>query len=231
MTKAKAKESSGKIAWGRYLLVFFIAAWMFILGILVGRRQAPVYFDTLALQKELIALRDTALKKEREAVEKAIRGEGRKPPLDFYEALKKDEPDTAVQTQAAEASTTGMHTRAHAAESLQPPHKPRSAIMAKQATIKDKTKGGKRPSMTPVAAATTDNLTIQVASLKDATAAGQMVALLKEEGYPAYLSRIVIPDQGLWFRVQVGSYKGREQAAADMDRLTRDHQKPILVER
>ena len=60
MTKAKAKESSGKIAWGRYLLIFFIAAWMFILGILVGRRQAPVYFDTLALQEELAALRDAA---------------------------------------------------------------------------------------------------------------------------------------------------------------------------
>jgi hypothetical protein len=50
-------------------------------------------------------------------------------------------------------------------------------------------------------------------------------------GYPAYLSRIVIPDKGLWFRVRVGSYKNREQAAADMARLARDQKNPILVKK
>lgn len=229
MTKAKATKPEKRIAWGRYLLVFFVAAWMFALGLLVGRGTAPIHFDTQALQKELADLRDAMLQKERVAVEKALRGEDHKAALEFYEALKKDGPDTAVQIMAAEASDNGTPGRANAPEPLQPPHKPRSAIMAKQTAVKGRPKGQTRPSATPSAMATTGNLTIQVASLKDATAAGKMVADLKKKGYSAHLSRIVIPDQGLWFRVQVGSYQTRGQAAADIERLTRDRKKVILV--
>ena len=96
MTKGKATESKHRIAWGLYLLVFFVAAWMFVLGVLVGRGTAPVHFDTRALQKELAALRDAMIRKERQAVEKAVRGEDDKASLEFYEALKTDEPDTRV---------------------------------------------------------------------------------------------------------------------------------------
>ena len=83
MTKGKATASKRRIAWGRYLLVFFVAAWMFVLGVLVGRGTAPVHFDTQALQEELAALRDAMMKKEREAVEKAIRGKMKKRPWNF----------------------------------------------------------------------------------------------------------------------------------------------------
>jgi DedD protein len=92
-------------------------------------------------------------------------------------------------------------------------------------TVKD------APPATPAAMTATGNLTIQVASLKDPTAAQRIVANLKKDGYAAYLSRIVIPDKGLWFRVRVGSYKGREQAAADMARLARELRNPILVKK
>jgi cell division protein FtsN len=215
VTKGKSTESKRRIAWGPYLLVFFVAAWMFVLGVLVGRGTAPVHFDTQALQKELVALRDGMLKKERVALEKAIGGEDKKVPLEFYEALKKDEPDTAVQLPPAPAPKGG------------PPHKPRSAMMAKKTKVSGKPTVG----TTPPAAATTGSLTIQVASMKDATAAERIVANLKKDGYPAYLSRIVIADKGLWFRVRVGSYKDRHQAAADMDRLARAQRKPILVKK
>jgi cell division septation protein DedD len=65
--------------------------------------------------------------------------------------------------------------------------------------------------------------------MKDGTAAERIVANLKKEGYPAYLSRKVIPGKGLWFRVRVGHYESREQSAADMNRLKRSQKKPILV--
>jgi hypothetical protein len=100
VTECKDSVPKRPIAWGRYLLVFFVAAWMFILGVLVGRGTAPVQFDTQALQKELAALRDAMMKKERDALEKAIRGEDKKAPLEFYEALKKDDPDTTVELPA-----------------------------------------------------------------------------------------------------------------------------------
>ncbi|WP_319406299.1 SPOR domain-containing protein [uncultured Desulfosarcina sp.] len=227
MTEGKATALKRRIAWGRYLLVFFVAAWMFVLGVLVGRGTAPVNFDTQALQKELAALRDAMMKKERDAVEKAIRGEDEKAPLEFYEALKKDGPDITVQIPAPEVSTTEPSPQAETVESLQPPHKSRTAVMAKKSTAADTPTVG----TTPAAAETPGNLTIQVASLKDGAAAERIVANLKKDGYPAYLSRIVIPDKGLWFRVRVGRYTDREQATADMDRLTRGQRKPILVKK
>ncbi len=229
MTEGTATESKRRIAWGRYLLVFFIAAWMFVLGVLVGRGTAPVQFDTQALQKELAALRDAMLKKEREAVEKAVRGEDEKAPLEFYEALKKDGPDTAVQLPLNPALTAGPPPRKDTVESAPPPHKLRAALMAKKATVLAQPTVANTPSTASETAQASGNLTIQVASLKDPAAAERIVANLKKEGYSAYLSRIVIADQGLWFRVRVGSYRDREQAAADLDRLRREQKKPILV--
>ena len=231
MTKGKATASKRRIAWGRYLLVFFVAAWMFVLGVLVGRGTAPVHFDTQALQEELAALRDAMMKKEREAVEKAIRGEDEKAPLEFYEALKKDGLDTAVQIPVPEASTAEPPSRAETVGSMQPPHKSRTVTMAKKPKVPEKPTVGKAPSSASAAAETTAKLTIQVASMKDGAAAERVVANLKKDGYPAYLSRIVIPDKGLWFRVRVGRYQDRDQAAADMKRLTREQKKPILVKK
>jgi DedD protein len=231
VTKGKATASNRRIAWGRYLLVFFVAAWMFVLGVLVGRGTAPVHFDTRALQKELAALRDAMMKKEREAVEKAIRGEDEKAPLEFYEALKKDELDTAVQLPSSDVSTAERSMRTKTAETVQLPHKLRTVIMAKKLKKPDRPTAKATPATPPVAIEAVGQLTIQVASLKDGAAAERIVANLKKDGYPAYLKRVVIPDQGLWFRVRVGRYKNREQAAADMNRLARSQKKPILVEK
>jgi len=231
VTTGKATVSKRRIAWGRYLLLFFVAAWMFFLGVLVGRGTAPVHFDTRALQKELSGLRDAMMKKEREAVARAIRGEDRKAPLAFYEELKKDGMDTGVQIPAPQASTGGPPAPSEAAGVVKTPHKSRTAIMAKRAVTPVGSASGSVASTTPAPNPATGDMTIQVASLKDGTAAGRIVAALKREGYPAYLSRIVIPGKGLWFRVRVGSYKGRKQAATDMDRLTRAQKKPILVKK
>jgi cell division septation protein DedD len=233
MTEGNATKSNGRIAWGRYLLLFCVAAWMFILGILVGRGSAPVHFDTQALQKELAALRDGMLKKEREAVEKAIRGEDEKAPLEFYEALKKDGPDTTIQFRDTPGAESGSASRAGAHQPSKPSHKSRAAVMAKKRSVAVKPAAQAAPPKTrstPTVVPQKGKLTIQVAALKDAEAAERIVANLKKDGYPAYLSRIVIAGKGLWFRVRVGSYPDDKQAAADMARLTRDRKNPILVD-
>jgi cell division septation protein DedD len=228
VAKTKATDSHRRITWGRYLLVLFVAAWMFILGVLVGRGTAPVHFDTQALQKELAALRDTMMKKEREAVEKAIRGEDAKAPLEFYEALKKNGPDTTVHIPVDDAFTTRRSNGKASAKEMKPPHKSRPTIKVKKSPVRLTPKLSDRLPPNDLKAG---SLTIQVASMKDSTAAQRIVANLKKEGYPAYLSRFHIIDQGTWFRVRVGSYKDREQAATVMKRLTRDQKKPILVKK
>lgn len=229
MAEGKASESKRRIAWGRYLLLFFVAAWMFVLGLLVGRGTAPLEIDTQALQKELTALRDAMLKKQREAVEKAIRGDNDKDPLDFYEALKKDGPDTTVQIPAATAAAAAYSKEAEPVRN--PPHKSRSVGMTKKDVAAHQPASMGALAANQKATPVEGRLTIQIASLKDAAAAEQIVAKLKKDGYPAYLSSVVVPDQGTWFRVRIGSYENREAAAADMDRLVGDRQKPILMHR
>lgn len=231
MKEGNGTEPKRRVAWGRYLLVFFVAAWMFVLGVLVGRGTAPVHFDTRALQKELAAMRDAMMKKDREVLEKAIRGEDQKAPLEFYEALKKDGPDTAMPIGVAKTTPKVAAKPEGSPKVFKIKHKSRSAVMAKKNTSTAPKKVADPPSAAPAAVANSGNLTLQVAALKDATAAGRIVANLKKDGYSAYLSRIVIPEKGLWFRVRVGSYSGREQAAADMARLVRDQRTPILVKK
>lgn len=229
MTKAKATETKQSIAWGRYLLVFFVAVWMFVLGILVGRGTAPVTFDTRALQQELADLRNAMMQKEQEAVEKAIRGEGEQAPLEFYEALKTEESDTAVVMPVPHAApTVPSPDPSDIAEEKKSPHKKRAALMPKQGTVA-KSPTSVKPWKEQVPPTATGKLTIQVASMKDGAAAERIVANLKKEGYPAFLARSVIPGKGLWFRVRVGSYTSREQAAADIERLTREGEKTMLV--
>lgn len=222
MTQAKTTPSNGRIAWGRYLLLFFVAAWMFILGILVGRGTAPMQFDTQALQKELAALRDSMVKKERDAVEKAIRGEDEKAALGFYEALKKDRADTRVQAR--------MQSEPRPRPSTPTPHKTRAALMPKKKPAAVKPAARKASGKSSPAPARKGKLTIQVAALKDAEAAQRIVANLKKDGYPAYLSRQVIAGKGLWFRVRVGRYTDDKQADRDMARLKRARKTPMLVE-
>lgn len=228
MTKGKATESKRRIAWGRYLLICFVAAWMFVLGVLVGRGTAPVHFDTQALQKELAGLRDAMMQKEREAVEKAMRGEDEQAPLEFYEALKSDAPDTAVDILAAPVAKDDAGVPATSVETKARHRKTRATIMAKKARVPVKA-ATVSPPLPRVPVPVQGQLTIQLASMKDGTAAERFVESLKKDGYPAYLSRIVIPDKGLWFRVRVGSYINREQAAPDLERLIQSQKKPILV--
>ena len=228
MTKSNGSATKPKIAWGKALLLFLVAAWMFVLGVMVGRGTAPVHFDVMALQKQLNALRQSAVGKERDAVENAIRGEDPKDTLEFYEKLKSDGLDTAVRMPFPGETTSGLVSGGPSGTASTVPHKKRASVMGKKsgqaAEAKPKAFQTQKASTSPAGP-----LTIQVASLKDGSEAGRIVANLKKEGYPAYLSRIFLPDKGLWFRVRVGSYADEKQAAADLQRLAKAQKEPILL--
>ncbi|QTA89821.1 SPOR domain-containing protein [Desulfonema magnum] len=49
---------------GKWGLCFLYSAWIFVLGILVGRGTAPVKFDTQKLQKELAVLKEAMMSEE-----------------------------------------------------------------------------------------------------------------------------------------------------------------------
>ena len=74
-------------------LAFLAMAWMFTLGILVGRGLSPVRFDVQKLKKELMALKEEALKRDQARVKAETDKLSENPDLDFYKILtdKKEE--------------------------------------------------------------------------------------------------------------------------------------------
>ena len=59
---SKKQTRKGLIPW--IGLTLFVCAWMFVLGILVGREMVPVKFDIEKLQNDLAALKEAVIKKE-----------------------------------------------------------------------------------------------------------------------------------------------------------------------
>ena len=81
---------------GWVVAVFFIAAWMFGMGVMVGRETAPVRFDLDQLKKTLESLQ----RAPREPLKNAPPVESTqmkdKTKLDFYEVLPKNREDADV---------------------------------------------------------------------------------------------------------------------------------------
>jgi cell division protein FtsN len=151
--------------------------------------------------------------------------------LEFYEALKTDDSDATVVLPIPQKSPVAPSPAPREIAGKAPPlHKKRATLMPKREAVAQ-SPVSVQPRKTETPSRTAGTLTIQVASVKDGAAAERIVANLKKDGYSAFLVRSVIPGKGLWFRVRVGSYANREQAAADIDRLTRSGKKTMLVKK
>ena len=73
--------------------------------------------------------------------------------------------------------------------------------------------------------------TVQVAAFKTAGDADKLVAKLKQKGFAAYSKFDKIPNKGIWYRVRVGEFKSKAEAAGTLARLKKVGQKPILVKK
>jgi cell division septation protein DedD len=74
-------------------------------------------------------------------------------------------------------------------------------------------------------------LTIQVAAVKSAGIADDMVTQLKGQGYQAHQSVAKIPGKGLRYRIRVGRFTNSQEAQALARRLKNDSYDAIIVNR
>jgi len=204
-------------------IVFFVAAWMFALGIFVGRKTVPVAFDIDKLQKELTSLKQADVEKQRRHAKIDSDAANGKINFDYYDKLK---------------DSKNINKRKPVP--VKPKAKPlpeKTLKKAKKKVVKAKTaKTAKRPEKAKVLKPKKiekgeKNLTIQTASLKDPNDADRMVAKLKQKGYAAYKVIGVIPDKGIWFRIRVGYYANSAEAADTLKRLKKDGLNAFLVNR
>jgi cell division septation protein DedD len=215
-----------KIA-GWVFVIFFLCAWMFVLGILVGRGTAPVKFDIAAIEKKIEASKkDDPGKPGKVAAHKDSATLKDKTKLEFYEALKENSEDTKVPAlQQPKIIKQKIEKPAPKAISQKAGAQKSQALKTSQkdAPTKEKVAAVKKTSSTgPV-------YTIQAASLKNAKDADQLIQKLKKSGYPAYRAIGKVQGRGIWFRVRIGEYKSKSEALGVLKKLKKDGLKPILV--
>jgi cell division septation protein DedD len=223
--KTKATKTSGK---NKYLLqltrkgvflgiclIFFISAWMFVLGILVGRGTAPVHFDIEVLQKELIALKESIIKQAQEKERAETPAIEKSQKLDFYEALKDSKKAEKVEFKNGEARPPAPSPGKIEDKTGTPPKK-------QLFSMKKKTKSKATPSQKGAYA-------VQVASTKEATEAEALVKKLNSNGYRAYTIKAEIPGKGTWYRVRVGGFTSSAEADKATDKLATLGYKGMVV--
>lgn len=71
--------------------------------------------------------------------------------------------------------------------------------------------------------------TIQVAALKDTVEADRIVGRLKQQGYPAFRLTGEIVGKGVWHRVRIGPYQGRDEANGVVAKLSKEGLSPIAI--
>jgi cell division protein FtsN len=223
----------GLLIWG--LLVFFIAGWMFVLGILVGRGTAPVAVDMNRLEQELRDLKTTLLEKENAQL--ALESDERRTPADlgFYEALKKPgqardfkmDPPPQVETvealspppQPPAAPPADEPARKTVAQAPAPEARPRKDIgNVRSATRKEAS-----------ADAVQGRFSVQVGAFKDADRAEQMAADLRGKGFPSCRIETPLQNGAALHRVRVGAFKDRGAAESMLAKLKSSNIKGLVV--
>jgi len=199
-------------------IVFFVSAWMFVLGVLVGRGTAPVHFDIESLQKELVALKEAVQKKEQEWYKDRFDNASDKPDLEFHEALKKNRVDLQLAPEAGRSAKPAQKTYKIPVSEIKksPAHIPEPAEERKSAAVAN------QPAV---------SFTIQVAALREAKFADLKVAELSRRGYPAYRIAGTVPGQGVWHRVRIGSFKDKIEATRMLEKLKTENIKGIIVQK
>ncbi len=220
----KAEKTARKSAAIRFGILFFVSAWMFVLGVLVGRGTAPVHFDIESLQKELAALKQAVEQKEQAWYKDRFGASQGSPGFEFHEALKKNTPESKSDLEfGGPEKPASISKRFPVPERKKPAEtRPEPADVKPAAPAAD-------PPPVPDPADAEGSLTIQVAALKDAKAADNQVADLIRRGYPAYRSVATIAGQGTWYRVRVGSFKDKTTAVRMLERLQKDNLKGFIV--
>jgi cell division protein FtsN len=180
--------------------VIAIAAWMFFLGVMVGRGTAPVSFDVEKLRKELISVKEELLQKEKKDAEKEAEKISKKLDLDFYETLTEKKEQARLKNIVPDPVEI---------------KKTQIAPIAKEETVVSE-KGS--------------TLTLQVASLKDPKKAEQLIQSLQRKGYDANRHTVQIPGRGMWHRVCVGHFNSSADAQNMLNRLRQEEKfDPIVV--
>ncbi len=239
----------------KYLALFFIMAWVFYLGVLVGRGTAPVEFDTEPFQRKLAGIMEDYNEKHGEK-------EPGETELDFYSALEKpvslgdgtwmgkqeiagdrdgrDDKDTNV------SGLTDRDDRQEKEEEEIPVIKSRKR-MTMNDNLPASVDGGnsapeqlKKETETPAGKETETpesgegsedgNYTVQVAAYRDLRDALKEMAALESKGFDVYKT-VTKTDSGTWHRVRTGLFETKSGALDYLEKLRKNSIDGLVIQK
>jgi len=209
----------------KYLIYLFIAGWMFLLGIMVGRGSSPVTFDTQKFQKRLEVIANEF--GEKKGVRKKI-------DLKFYDVLDSPVPEERVPPKnkpleiipKREAITIAGEIPIKTSRKKQTFNKKANKTKSstkglKPAEIKTKSlslKKAKPSEQLTEKKVLKSRYTIQIAAYKEFKDAVTQMAILEKKGFSSY--RIKGQKESVtWYRVRTGSFATYDEAKKMKEKL------------
>lgn len=220
----------GKIVWA--IIFVFIAGWMFILGILVGRGTAPVNLEMDRFEKEIADLKSALREKESgSAGDESGQQNPATTQLGFYEALMQTKPakDFKVDPKLIDQQALGSLPEPEPASP-----KPANRTAPEKKPRREPAPQPRQPSKPKEPAKSPDikkgGYTIQVAAFSDAANSNRLVDRLKDKGFPAYQIQSPSGSSGaLVHRVRVGAFPDRKSAETMLTKLQGQQFKGLVV--
>lgn len=224
-------------------MYIFIAGWIFLLGVMVGRGTSPVEFDTLKFQKRLETIaREFGKKKEPqkkidlkfyEVLDHPVPEEGPVPKKNSMEIIPKKEP--AAATDVIPEKKSRKKTTIKKQENISSPdseikkplpvNNPEPVPVISKSADLQKTKAQvpvMRPDISKGA------YTIQVSAHSAFKDAVTQMALLEEKGFSTY--RVKGEKDGVtWYRVRTGSFASYDEAKAFQEKLDKAQIKSMII--
>ena len=239
----------------KYLIYLFIAAWMFLLGIVVGRGTSPVTFDTQKFQERL-----EMLAKKQDAESKPV---PKKVDLEFYGALNHPIPvegspaskqmkeispkKEVVIPEPEDGSPVPLLTslkkktyKSRPSKTVKVAPSPVSSSVNKTAekrrqadaqegikTLKSKTVATKTKNDVPKPASGS----YTIAAYENFKDAVSQMAALEKKGFASYRVKATIKGK-TWYRVRTGSFSTHAQAKKMNERLKKAGIKaPMIIKK
>jgi cell division protein FtsN len=214
---------------GWLVVIFFVCAWMFGIGVLVGRGTSPLKIDIDELQKKLQIARNELKKTAPAQIAKESDSAKDKPELEFYESLKKNGVDTEMPEVPPSLVKKPVTPAAPKIPAIPKKVSKKRLTKTGDEVAKKVTTSPKKPAEKSKPPSADKPYTIQVAAFKSGQDADNLVAELKQKGFSAYRAIGKVPGKGIWYRVRIGEFKNKAEAGSTIAKLKTAGKKPILV--
>ena len=215
-SKAKKKGKRYRVDLSRTSLFFwclgtlFLLAWIFVLGILVGRGFFPQGVETLSKLRIPIGRLQGVVGSRKASDLDSIKGLDKNPEFEFYDQLSVKKGELAKNNKSG-AKKAGRQT-----ELAKRFETDKSSARKVEAPKKDQSNSNKGGGQTKPAGEinsmdTGGAYTVQVASLDSESKAVKMADQLKSGGYPAYVHKVNVKGK-TYYRVKCGRFKDKKEA-------------------